>query len=190
VTITQVRDAGYRGRFSVAKVTGKINASLEVYFWRWATLFTILFLACSIARCLRTKLWSDELYTLYMAKLTGAGDIIAVNDASPPLYPIIAHWLLPMVDNDALAVRLPATLGFCAMILCVLTFCRRRLPAAFAFGAALLACERTLFYATEGRAYGLVLGCAAGTLLFWQMAAEGQRRGWARPSRAMPRAEC
>jgi hypothetical protein len=179
VTITQVSDSEYRDRFGVAKLTDKINASLDVHFWRWAALFTILFLACSIERGLRTKLWSDELYTIYMAKLASAGDIIALNDASPPLYPIIAHWLLPIIGNDALAVRLPTTLGYCAMILGVLAFCRRRLPAAFAFGAALLACERTVFYATEGRTYGLVLGCAAGALLFWQMAAEGRKRGWA-----------
>lgn len=179
MAITQLSDVGYRDRFGVAKLTDKINASLEMYFWRWAALFTIFFLACSIERALRTKLWSDELFTLYMAKLASAGDIIAVNDASPPLYPIIAHWLLPIIGNDALAVRLPTILGFCAMILCVLTFSRRRLPAAFALGAGMLACERTLFYATEGRAYGLVLGCAAGTLLFWQMAAEGRKRGWA-----------
>ena len=106
-------------------------------------------------------------------------EITNFNDASPPLYPIIAHWLLPIVQNDALAVRLPATLGYCAMILCLMAFARRRLSAVFAFAASLLAFEPTLYYATEGRAYGLVLGCAAAALICWQMAAEGRRRTWA-----------
>jgi hypothetical protein len=168
-----------RDRFGLVGLTGKINASLEKHFWRWATLFTIIFLACSIARGLRTKFWFDELFTLYMAKLPSPQEIININDPSPPLYPIIAHWLLPIVHNDALAIRLPATLGYCVMILCLMAFCRRRLPAAFAFAASLLAFEPTLYYATEGRPYGVVLGCAAGALLCWQMAAQGRHRGWA-----------
>ncbi len=168
-----------RDRFGLGRLADQIDASLETHFWRWACLFTLVFLACSLARDLRTKFWFDELFTLYLAKLASPAAIVAFNDASPPLYPVIAHWLLPIVQNDALAVRLPATLGYCAMILCLMAFCRPRLPAAFAFAASLLAFEPTLYYATEGRAYGLVLGCAAGGLLCWQLAAQGRGRGWA-----------
>jgi hypothetical protein len=168
-----------RDRFGLASLTDKINASLEKHFWRWASLFTIIFLVCSIARDLRTRLWFDELFTLYLAKLGSPQEIVSFNDLSPPLYPIIVHWLLPMIGNDALALRLPATLGYCAMIVCLWGFCRHRLPAAFGFAASLLTFERGLYYATEGRAYGLVLGCAAGALLCWQMAAECHRRGLA-----------
>lgn len=166
-----------RDRFGVAELTDKINVSIETHYWRWVSVFTILFLACSIARDLKTKLWFDELFTLYLAKLASPADIIAFNDASPPLYPIIVHWLLPIIGNDALAIRLPATLGYCAMIVCLWAFCRPRLPAAFAFAVSLLTFERGLYFATEGRAYGVVLGCAAGSLLCWQMATEGRRRG-------------
>jgi hypothetical protein len=168
-----------RGRFDLVQLAEKINASLERHFWRWASVFTIMFFACSIARDLRTRFWIDELFTVYMAKLAGPQEIISLNDPAPPLYPILAHWLLTIVGNDALAVRLPATVGYCAMMVCLWAFCRRRLPAAFAFAACLLTFERGLYFATEGRAYGLVLGCAAGALLCWQMAAEGRRRGLA-----------
>ena len=171
--------APIRDRFGLARLAEKIDASIDRYFWRWAAGFTILFLACSIVRDLRTALWFDELFTLYLARLASPLEIINFNDASPPLYPIIVHWLLPIVGNEALAVRLPATLGYCAMIVCVWAFCRRRLPAAFAFAASLLTFEGGLYFATEGRAYGLVLGCAAGALLGWQRAAQSHRRGWA-----------
>lgn len=174
-----------RDRYGLIGLTDKINASLEKYFWRWAVLFTLAFLACSIVRDLRTTLWFDEIFTLYLAKLASPQEIINFNDAAPPLYPIIVHWLLPVLGNDALAVRLPATLGYCAMMLCVWVFCRKRLPAAFAFAASLLVFERGLYFATEGRAYGLVLGCAAGALLCWQMAVDGRRRGWAIPLLAL-----
>jgi hypothetical protein len=166
-----------RDRFGVALLIDKADASLEKHFWRWVTAFTIIFLVCSIARDLRTTLWFDELFTLYMARFAGPSEIIAFNDMAPPLYPIIAHWLLPIVQNDALAIRLPATLGYCVMLVCMWAFCRGKLPASFAFAASLLTFERGLYFATEGRAYGLVLGCAAGALLCWQMAAEGRRRG-------------
>jgi len=172
-------DLSSGSRFGLVRLTHRINASLEKHYWRWAFLFTLIFFACSIVRDLRATLWFDELFTLYLAKLGSAQEIIAFNDASPPLYPIIVHWLLPIVGNEALALRLPATLGYCAMMVCLWAFSRRRLPAAFAFAATLLTFERGLYFATEGRAYGLVLGCAAGALLGWQMAAENRRRGLA-----------
>ncbi len=170
-----------RDWFGVTRLAEKINASLERHFWLWAAAFTLLFLAASIARDLRAALWFDELFTLHLAKLASPQAIIGFNDASPPLYPIIVHWLLPIVGNEALAVRLPATLGYCAMLAFLWAFCRHRLPAAFAFAAAFLTFERGLYFATEGRPYGLVLGCAAGALLCWQMAAEGRRRALTLP---------
>ena len=88
-------------RFGLGRFTDKIDASLEKHFWQWAFLFTIIFLACSIARDLRTKFWFDELFTLHIAKFSSPAEIINFNDASPPLYPIVAHWLLTIVHNDA-----------------------------------------------------------------------------------------
>src|SRR5688572_12778554 len=142
-----------RDRFGVVRLADKLNTSLEQHFWRWASAFTLLFLAASIARDLRTALWFDELFTLHLAKLASPREIIGFNDASPPLYPIIVHLLLPIVGNEALAVRLPSTLGYCAMLLCLWAFCRHRLPGAFAFAASLLTFERGLYFATEGRPY-------------------------------------
>ena len=89
---------------------------------------------------------------------------------------MIVSAILPLVSRPALAIRLPATLGFCAMLLCLLAFCRRRLPAAYSLAAALLACDACLAYSAEGRSYGVVLGCSAGALLCWQTAVDGRRR--------------
>lgn len=159
---------------------GAVDASLERHFWRWAALFVVLLLACSIAIDLREKMWNDELFTLAMAQQGGPAEIVkaaAEGWDTAPLYAIIVRSLLPIVKHEALAARLPATLGYCGMILCLLAFCHRRLPAAYALIASLLACDACLFYATDGRSYGIVLGCAAGALLCWQTAAEGRRRG-------------
>ena len=96
-----------------------------------------------------------------------------------PLYGILVRSILPIVRSDQLAVRLPATLGYCGMALCLAAFCRRRLPAVYALIVSLLVCDTCLYYSTEGRAYGLVLGCAAGALLCWQAAIDGRHRGLA-----------
>jgi hypothetical protein len=157
-----------------------VEAALHAYFWRLAVLLGILFLASSITIDLRKKMWIDELYTLHMARQASLTEIVNATlegcDGVPPLYAMIVHGILPWIRNEALAVRLPSTLGFCAMVFCLLAFCWRRWPAAYALLPALLASNAALGYSTDGRSYGLVLGCTAAALLCWQAATENRRR--------------
>jgi len=169
-------------------VSDEINAALDGHIRLWAVLFVTLFLACSIAEDVRKPMWIDELYTLYTSRQAGPAEIFRTTiDGcdSIPLYDMIVHVILPAVRIDALAVRLPATLGFCGMFICLLAFCRRRLPAVYSTAAALLACDVCLKYSTEGRSYGVVLGCAASALLCWQYAVDGRRRILAIPLLAL-----
>ncbi len=172
-------------RSALLHLSHRVNTSLERHFWRWASLFVGLFLACSIAKDLRIKMWIDELFTFYMAQQPNPAEIVqAIKegcDGAPPLYAIAVHYLLPIVKPAELAVRLPSTLGYCAMVLFLLAFCRRRMPAVYSFIAALFGCYACLYYSTEGRPYGVLLGCAAGALYYWQMAAEGRQRRLAIP---------
>lgn len=162
------------------RVSDEINAALEKHFWLLSVLFVVLFLACTIARDVRTPMWNDELFTLHTAQQAGTAEITKAIldgcDGAPPLYDLIVHAILPVVRNDALAVRLPSSLAFCAMLLCLLAFCRRRLTAAYSMAAVLLVCNVCLSYSAEGRCYGAVLGCSAGALLCWQSVIEGRRR--------------
>jgi hypothetical protein len=171
------------------RVSDKINATLEKYFWLWSVLFVLLFLAGAIVKDVRTPMWVDELLTLRISQQAGPVEMVKATlegiDGVPPLYAMIAGAILPVVKNEALAVRLPATLGYCGMILCLLAFCRRRLPAAYSMAAALLACDACLAYSIEGRGYGVVLGCAAGALLCWQSVVDGRRRNLAIPLLAL-----
>jgi hypothetical protein len=171
------------------RVSDKINAELESHLWFWAVLFVVLFLASVIAKDVRTPMWVDELLTLHMSQQAGPAEMVKATlegiDGSPPLYAMIVRAILPVVKNEALAVRLPATLGYCGMIICLLAFCRRRLPATYSMAAALLACDACLAYSIEGRGYGVVLGCAAGALLCWQSAVDDRRRNLAIPLLAL-----
>jgi hypothetical protein len=151
-------------------------------------LFVLLFLASTIVQDIRKPMWVDELYTLYTSRQATAAEIYkATMDGcdSMLLYDMIVHTILPVVRIDELAVRLPSTLGYCCMIVFLLAYCRRRLPTAYAMAAALLACNAQLDYSTEGRCYGVVLGCAAGALLCWQYAVEGRHRILAIPLLAL-----
>ena len=167
------------------RAVDETNFTLERHCWLFAVLFALVLLGVSIAKDLRTKMWNDEFYTLRMAQQASSSEIIRATlesaDSQPPLYAMVVHSILPWVRNDALAVRLPSTLGYCGMFLCLLAFCRRRLPVLYSLAAALLACQVCEPYATEGRSYGVILCCVAGALLCWQSAIDGNRRTLAIP---------
>jgi hypothetical protein len=143
-------------------------------------LFAIALLASSVGTDLRKKMWVDELYTLHIAEQRTVQDIVNATldgcDGAPPLYATLVHAFLPLFQDHAVAVRLPSTIGYVGMLLCLLAFCRRRLPDRFAWIVTLLACAASWVYSWEGRPYGLQLGCGAAALLCWQNAASGSRR--------------
>lgn len=155
----------------------QLNASFERHGWRWVGCFIAILMLCSLAIDLQRKMWYDELYTYHLAALPSVSAIINSNDVAPPFYSILVHLLLKVIPIDALAVRLMSTLGFGAMVLFVFALCRRLYSGTYAVLAALLACFLNGYYATEGRAYGLALGCVAGALYSWDAAARGEKRG-------------
>ena len=151
-----------------------VNASLELQWYRWTSLLLLFFLTSSLAIDARQKMWNDELITLAVAKQRNLAEIVqAVKegcDGAPPAYAMAVHVFLLVVPNEALAVRLPSTLGFLLMLPCLLVLSRRYLPASYAFAVALFAWHICRYYATEGRSYGVVLGCGAASLLCWRLA--------------------
>lgn len=177
--------AAVPSRRVVVRVADAINVFLEERFWLCASLVVLWFLVNGILGDVLKKLWTDELYTLFMSQQSGPGEIVKATiqgaDGAPPLYAMLVRAIRLLVGQDGLAVRLPSTLGYCGMILCLLAFCRRRLPASYSLLAVLLVCSISLRFLTEGRSYGLVMGCAGCALLCWQAAADGRRRMLAIP---------
>lgn len=163
----------------IRHVSDVIDAELNRRLWLWVALFMVFFLTSSIAKDIWRPMWNDELLTLYTAKQASSSAIVqSVREGTDgmPFYDMAVHSVLPVIHNEALAVRFPATLGYCALLLCLLAFCRRCLPTPYAIGAVLLACNACVHYSVEGRSYGVVLGCAAGALLCWQSGVAGRRR--------------
>jgi len=147
--------------------------------WRIAWAVAIGIVLSSIAIDIRKPMWADEIYTVLTARQPRVSDILEYVregcEGIPPLYLAMVHFLIPVFGNEALAARLPATLGFGAMVLGVFTFCRARMNAAYSLLATLLCCQVCLYFAREGRPYGAVLGCAVWALVFWQRAPAGRR---------------
>jgi hypothetical protein len=141
---------------------------------------TTVLVVVMAAISLHAKMWVDELDTLFIARLSGFGEIAAATmdgaDGQPPLYPWLVHALLPLSLSEAFAVRLPSTVGFGAMVLALAAYARRRLPATFAIVVGLLSARLAFNYGSEGRDYGLALGFVGISLLLWSLAAEGRAR--------------
>jgi len=97
----------------------------------------------SIASDLKLLMWTDELFTLFTARLQDVSKVLQAiqegSDVPAPLYDLLVHFLIPVIRNETLAVRLPATLGFYVMLPGLFIFCRRRVGSLYAFIAAMLA---------------------------------------------------
>jgi hypothetical protein len=138
----------------------------------------------------RSLMWTDELYTYYIAIQPTARQLIqAVRegcDGAPPLYALIARSLLGVFPNHpAFALRLPSALGGILMAACVFALARRVVSPVYAIAAMLAALVSSSAIALDARPYGLMLGCAGVALLAWQAASEGRNRAWALPAMAL-----
>jgi 4-amino-4-deoxy-L-arabinose transferase-like glycosyltransferase len=88
---------------------------------------------------------------------------------------------MQVLGANAFAQRLPALAGFLLMQICLFFFVRNLVgDRAGLVAAAFPALTATLFYAVEGRPYGLMLGLYALAFCCWQVASRRETaRGWA-----------
>jgi len=145
-----------------------------------------------------TKLMSqDEMYEFQTDSVPSLAELLHVQKTwpislDPLLYHALSHGAMQVLGVGAFAQRLPALSGFLLMQVCLFFFVRNLAgERAGAVAAAFPAVTATLFYAVEGRPYGLMLGLYALALLCWQVAAReptsdnpdvgrpSTRRGWA-----------
>jgi hypothetical protein len=125
--------------------------------------------------------WEDEGFTYYTASVSSVGRVLHVQMTSPvgiepPLYPILAHAFLVVFPHHHKAIRIPAAIGFLVLILCTFFFLKRHGGVKLAvIATALLLASQSLYYASEGRPYGVALGMWGASLLFWQSARHSTR---------------
>jgi hypothetical protein len=152
------------------------------YFYLYGLL--ILFLKIATQRAGSRAFWYDELFTFYMSHLPSMRTIWAGlrqgADLNPPLLYVATRAAFRLFGDGPVATRLPATIGFLVMSVCLFRFVSRRSNAVYGFVAMLFpwisgACR----YGYEARSYGLVLGFSGLALVSWQSACERKHRRWA-----------
>ena len=131
-------------------------------------------------------LWLDELITLHIAQLGSASAIwralAQAADPNPPLTHLAVMTSLRFFGVHALALRLPAVIGYWVGMLALFLFLKRRLPAAWALAGVVLSMANSTFdYSYESRSYGIFYGLAMLAIFCWSRATEsfispGRRR--------------
>ncbi len=146
--------------------------------------FSAFYFGCTLSSSRKKQFWYDELFTYHMSRLPDWKTILAALGAGadlnpPPIYFLtrLSHSIFGMSE---VATRLPATLGFLLMLICLYGFIANRTGRPIAFAAILFPMVTGAYrWATEARTYGVILGLVAAASLFWQRAGRT-----AQPSRA------
>ena len=88
--------------------------------------FSAVYLLVTCLMASRRMLWNDELFTLYISKLTDFSDIVAAistgADQNPPPFYFLTHLVLGLLGTNQLTVRLPEVFGCWLMSLCLFRF--------------------------------------------------------------------
>jgi hypothetical protein len=162
-------------------VMAEIEAKLGVEKCRLARALTVVTVCATAAVSLvwsHVKLMSqDEMYEFQTDSVRSLAELVHVQrtwpiSLDPLLYHALSHGAMQVIGVGAFAQRLPALAGFLLMQVCLFFFVRRMAgERAGAVAASFPALTATLYYAVEGRPYGLLLGLYALALLCWQAAA-------------------
>lgn len=129
-------------------------------------------------------LWYDELAARWLAEATSIGEFVdRINtgvEPTPPLYLLVQYLSVHLFGAPDWTGRLPSMLGYAASLTFLYLFVARRLAAiGGAIAMAIMMLTGTLYYAQEGRPYGMVFGCAALAMWAWQEYIEQERPRYA-----------
>lgn len=118
-------------------------------------------------------MWLDEIMGTFIAKLPHTSDIWAIcksgADNQPPLYHYVTRSAIKAFGSDPLGMRLPSLTGYIVFCVCLYWFVSRRTSRFYGLIAMLFqVLTRASYYATEGRPYALMLGCAGVAVICWQ----------------------
>ena len=123
----------------------------------------------------------DEMFVLQTDSVSSLSQLVHIQHDTPiSLDPMVFHAMvhasMRLFGVNSLALRLPSLLGFLLMQVCLFYLMGRLLEdsrlacRAGVVALALPALAATLYYAAEGRPYGLLLGFYALALLHWKIA--------------------
>jgi hypothetical protein len=152
------------------------QASGPLFSWGpVAGLLALLYFPLTVCIATRKPLWTDELFTLYLARLPDLSTLWQAlqtgGDQHPPLFYLIVGTSIRLFGENELGLRLPGIIAYGVMSGCLYALVAYRARPACGYLAALVPMLLGTFsYAYEARGYALVLGFAAIAVLGWQRA--------------------
>jgi len=131
-------------------------------------------------------MWVDEFLAFYTDGLPTFRDVLHVQlyyplGLEPPFDHFLTHGFLALMGRNAIALRMPALLGFLLFQISLYFFVNRiagHRSAIIAMAFPLL--TNTLARSVDGRPYGLFMGLFALSLVCWQSAARSEGSGRSR----------
>jgi hypothetical protein len=129
-------------------------------------------------------MWYDELATYYPAKLPTVAALLDFFrqglDVHTPTASLLLRVWMKLFGSGPVVDRMPFALGCLVFCISIFVFVSRRCSAVYAAAAMIFpALTLLLYYATEIRCYGILLGFIGLVLVSWQAAADGRKRALA-----------
>ncbi len=140
---------------------------------------TILFFAFTLYLSSIKPIRFDETFTYHISRLSSPIEIWVrmaqgIGETNPPYLHMLTHYVQKLPVSNELGIRILPMIGYWVMVCGVFCFARRRVSLAVALTAAAVSlCA--IYYAVEGRAYGVMLGCAGLALPLWQRMTESAK---------------
>ncbi len=165
---------------------GSGTAGLPMLGWAILLLTAVMSVTWSMHRLL----WQDEIFSLQTDRVATLGEVLRIQRSypislEPPPYHVLSHAAMAVFGPTAFALRLPAFAGYLLMQFCLYFFVRNMAGRRAGLVAmAIPALTWTMYYSTEGRPYGVLLGSYAMAALCWQIAS--RRAGPPASSRVWP----
>jgi hypothetical protein len=138
------------------------------------------YFSAAFVLCNYKLMWDDEFFTLYIsyAGYEGAWEALLTGaDQHPPSYYWITYTVLELFGFSQISVRLPAIAGFWLLqVSLYVTASRKWSNSAGYFAFVFPAATEAFSWAFDARGYGLAMGFAGASYMFWEMAADRVKR--------------
>lgn len=179
--VVSLQSAKERVSWTLAQLE-RIAEAFEAQGALWPfLLFFPTYFTIAIMTAQRKLLWDDEFFTLYLSRPNSMKGILeglrTGADQHPPLFYYLTHQVTSLFGLSHLTVRLLPMLGFGLMCVCLFYLLRNRTSVLWAFLGMLMPLASTaIYYATEARGYGIVLGFCSLAFLAWQRITSSRRK--------------
>lgn len=144
-------------------------------------IFVPIYLGITSTIARHKLIWDDEFFTLYLSRPHTMAQMLeglkTGADQHPPLFYYLIHQVTALFGLSHLTLRLLPMAGFGLMCICLFYLLRTRTSVLWAFlGMLMPLSSSAIYYASEARGYGSMLGFCSLALLAWQRITSSHRR--------------